>query len=575
MPLFISLGSGGASPFLFNAAWKLGFISGIASFLVVRYWGEILSRATFSVIFSGMISWAMIFATISYFDLPLYAWSTQFIDISLVVIIYHIWPILFILVTARLFRTEARYIRITSGLLILLALGFAGFAFAITSQTGELGNFNAISFLGLSFGIILIITTAGVTSLTAFALRWGTDFQKMLNTLKSREINKSLELFGVLVALLIAASISVPITLFIGLINRETITIESAIIGIIGGIFAGTLPSISLRKANLITNNLGVNALSYVTPIVALIWLFLASRVDVARIDFLLIGAAAIIVANLLINFEAEVRFGFKILIIALWICGVIVYLRPVAGTMLGIENWLWGGTEYFPALALSATVFTLLLSFRIARLVARTTDENTQAFILFQRIDLLASRGVLANDTPQYILKIDVSEQKPEELRHAYSEASKRISDADSNSDNDADRERLNQAQAELNALVHSKQQGIVLGELFALYVFAGITVAVALFSRPDVIGLPAFLIEMFAVLFSTVIIFLISNVHDLQRERISAILKFRKKNGGYGVVFRNAQSRIFEQWLSVIVGLALAATFAGLLWYKWLGAA
>ena len=51
-------------------------------------------------------------------------------------------------------------------------------------------------------------------------------------------------------------------------------------------------------------------------------------------------GTAAIITANLTMNFEAEIRWGFRALVLALIACGAIVYLRDDVFTSLGIEPW-------------------------------------------------------------------------------------------------------------------------------------------------------------------------------------------------------------------------------------------
>ena len=73
--------------------------------------------------------------------------------------------------------------------------------------------------------------------------------------------------------------------------------------------------------------------------------------------------------------------------------------------------------------------------------------------------------------------------------------------------------------------------------------------------------------------MLFSTVIIFLISNVWDLQRDRIARILQRLPGCDEYGVAFRDVQRRGFEQGTSIVVGIAVAAAYFGLFWHKWLG--
>ena len=112
------------------------------------------------------------------------------------------------------------------------------------------------------------------------------------------------------------------------------------VIGIIGGGFVQAFSSIFYRKAALSTDNLGINALGYAIPILSLMWLGLFSHIGVARVDYLVIGAAAIIVSNLLINFEAEIRWGFKALILALLVSGTVVYLNQSQGGNYILQRW-------------------------------------------------------------------------------------------------------------------------------------------------------------------------------------------------------------------------------------------
>ena len=82
------------------------------------------------------------------------------------------------------------------------------------------------------------------------------------------------------------------------------------------------------RKANMADDDISFNALGYAIPILSLLFLFFFERADITRVDYLILGATAIIVANLLIDFEAEVRWSFEALILALGGCGMVVYFR-------------------------------------------------------------------------------------------------------------------------------------------------------------------------------------------------------------------------------------------------------
>ena len=570
-PLFIAYGGGTESPFLFNAGWRLGIVVGCLVYILVNHRYIFLDRKVWKFARKRMVSWAIFWGTISYFDRAFFSWSSQFIDISITLIIYELWPIIMIFLTARLFK-EGRYEKLTPRMLVLLALCFVGFVFLTLSQTFLLDrDANGMSAVTLGIGIALALIAAVMVSLTVYSFRWGVDLAREISSYH-RKPKASLEMFGAVLGVVASSVIAFPVSAFIGLSAGEKLAIDGFFVSIVAGLFAGAMSTIIWRKANLITHNLGINAIAYMTPIISLIGLFMISKVNVPHPDLLVIGVAAIVTANLLINFEAEVGFGFKSLIIALWVCGVIVYLRPIEDTLYFLENWIWTDTSYFETLTLAATIFTLILSFRVARLVSRTTDEENMTFMLFQKLDSLSRRGVLNRRALQYLMEIDVSEQRPKDIKNAYDNIMNYISSGAAEGDaSDGERQHLNEAAAELNSLVHSKKQGLVIGELFALYIFAGISVIISLFSRPDVSGWTAFLTEIFTMLFSSVLIFLLFNVHDLQRARVAAILR-ETETGDYRVVFRDLHNRALEQCLSVIIVLALGIGYGWLLWGKWL---
>lgn len=582
-PLLISLGHGDESPFLFNASLKLGLIIGSLFFLITVHWTLVRSRSILSLLWRRAFSWAILIAIIGNFEFAMFGWSTRFIDISVTTILYEIWPIFMILLLPRLYKEEERYRQITPGIVGLLVLCFMGITFGVFSQTGALGNLGGITLFTLAIGVSLALVSALLGPLPAFGFRWGTAIGRTIAENKSEHSFNmgvgrgltSLELFGAVTAGVIANTVAIPINGVIGFVSGESLSLATLSLGVLAGITANAFAAIAWRWANLSTDRPAINAVSYAIPIFALIWLTLFSEASIARPDYLVIGVAAIIVANLLINFEADIRFGFKALMVALWICGVIVLLRDDFANLIGMERWLWAGnTSYFEALALSATIFILILSFRVARLVNRTTNEENRTFVVFQRLESLVESGLIKPDILPEILTIDESEQSPEALKRSYTEVLRGINEAKADPSISPEHKRLlSDATSDLNALVHSKQQGVVFGEVAALYIFAGITVAITLLSRPNIAGWTGFLVEMFATLFSAVIIFLLFNMRDLQQDRLGKILVRDPAYGGYGVYFPAVRSFAFEQWLSVIVGIALTSAYAWLLWGKWMG--
>lgn len=573
IPLLVALSEGSQSPFLFNAGLTLGVGIGQAVFLWFVFRKVLFSPSVLPMVWRKIFSFSMFLIVVHRFEYGLFALSTRFIDVSVASAIFEIWPVTSLLLMAYLFRNEGRYKEITPGKLMLLGLAFVGFLFVAGSQTGEFLNWIGVGFLETGIGLVLVLLAVAVASFVAFTFRWGEDFRRELpSALVDGENGMMLEISCVILASCIGALISAALNLVVGVGIGESMSANAAVAAVTGGALAYGLANITYRTSIVLTDDLGINAMLYVTPVVALFWLFVFSQVNVARLDFLIIGAAVVIIANLLINFEAEIRFGFKSLVLALWGCGAFVYLRDDVLHYLPFDDWLWPRETYLGALGLSATVFILLLTFRVARLGPRTQSEDNRIFALHRSLEMLARRNLIDGSVSEHIRGID-SARNPEELQTAYAGAKLCFARAAAVDHPLPDRKLLAHAEAQLNMVAHSRQQGIDFGELFSLIIFGGSTIALAMLSRPAVYGWTAFLIDVFSVLFSAVIVFLIINVWDLHRERADLVLANRDNSREYGVIFRDTKSRRFERSVSIVVGLLIILAYAGLLWNKWLG--
>ena len=572
LPLVIAWGGGGKIPFLFNASMNAGIALGCLVFITILYHRLVFNATNLRVIARRAFDVKIALSVAANFNFAFFAWSTRFVDVSVAAILFETWPLFFILLMARLYRGETRYRALDLEMVFLLALGLAGFAFVVVGQAGGLAGIQTGNLSVVVIGVTLAVLGAIATSFTAFGFRWGTDVVHEIPSEARSEIGEhSLEMFGVLVAFLIANTLAAVLNAFAGMSNGEVMDSRTLLIAVVVGGAVNGIANVAWRKANLTTNNPGINALAYATPLFSLVWLFLFTHVKPESPDYLVAGAVGIITVNLLINFEAEIRFGFKALLLALWACGAFVYLRDELLQYLPFGEWIWPGETYFGALGLSATVFTLLRSFRVARLSTQTQDEDNRLYTLFQNVDLLARRNVIDEAAREHVLAIDYA-VTPESLQKAYLETKDCLDRAEAANPDASDQAQLAEAETQLNVIAHSRQQGIEFGELFALIIFGGITVFIGLASRPGVTGWIGFLVEMLVVLFSAVIIFLIVNVWDLHRDRAGEILEKREDYNGYGVVFRDAVNRRFEQTTSVVIGLLVTLAYAGLLWQKWL---
>lgn len=511
------------------------------------------------------------------FEYALFSWSSNFIDVSISAVLLELWPLFFVALLDRLLQEGGRYRKNLRSALSLGALALAGLVFVVISQTGgfNLGN---TSLSSLTAGASLALLAAAGGACIAFTFRWGQDLADQLPANAAGNGHSlPLSLLAVAVVSLVGGSLSAGIGFSLG--ERVESDLPAYLgYGLLGGVFIHAFANWLIRKANLITTNLGVNVMAYLTPVFALVWLAIFSEIAVASVPYLIIGTAAIVSANLLINFEAERLRGFKALVISLWGCGTLVYLRDKA-------SWGWTAQAdgYFDILFLSATVFALILSFRTVRLASRTQEEDNRAFRLFRELEELARRGVIRRwgDAAAFEHILTIDQKQGRELERAYTTARRALNDALPQT-NGPEREKLLTLSTELDRLAHSRQQGINFGEICALFIFAGLVVGAALLSRPAAVsGVTGFLVEMFAMLFPAVIIFLAVNMLDLQRDRVSRILQKTPEYGGYGVTFQDTVSqaervehtsrRTVEQWISIGVGGALIVAYAGLFLHKW----
>ena len=501
IPLLIANGGGEQNPFLFAASLKMGVLFGLSVFLVAAFRDVLFNRAVIAIVVQRLLTWSMLFMLVNQFEYALFALAIRFVDVSVAAILFETWPIAVILLTASLFRRESRYSKIRREMLLLLVMGFVGFWFVAASQSGSFGALGDARFLTTLVGIGLVVLAAFAASVAAYGSGGSGPEEALPESLVERHGVDFTDVCCVLIANAIAHFAGSALAGLVGFASGESLDTRILFYAVIAGGIAHTLATITWRSANLMTTNLGINALSYATPIFTLVWLFLFAEVDIARTDYLIVGATAIITANLLINFEAEVRFGFKAMILALWVCGAFVYLRDDFLIYLPFETWLWPRETYLGALGLSATIFTLLLTFRVARLAPRTQDEDNRIFALHRSLELLAQRNLIAPEASRHIRGID-SARTPEELQSAYTQVKLCFAEATEADLHASDHRLLADAEAQLNMMVHSRQQGLEFGELFSLIIFGGATVLLSLISRPEVEGWTAFLLEVFSTL-------------------------------------------------------------------------
>ncbi len=576
IPLAVMLSGSSETPFLFGAGWRGGIAIAYTAFLAARFRGLFFNLAVWKLVGRRLFSLDILLVMFAYFDVVLFAMSIRHLDVAVATMMMELSPILYILVLWFSHRDPTgnqSVARIRPATVFFMLIGLTGITFVILSQEGSKGFLTGSASSLLYVGLLLACASAFITTLNGFSLKWGSALTTSLSEHPGASAGysrESINLFSATMGGLIAATAVIPIQLSTGLSLGETMSPNVFLLIMVGAAFSHPIAGVAWRKALLTTHDLSINAIDHIRPILSLLWLLPFSFV-VVQGDYLIIGTAALITANLLIGFEAEIRWGFKSLILALWGCGTFVYFRDDIYAFLGMGDSEWVVGAYFTWVALSATIFTLLLAFRVASLVSRTNSEEAHAFSVFRKLDRLAQEGVIDTNVREYAARVDAP-QNQTDLKEAYTELRGYIAQA--RPKNWEARQMLSEAESQLDTLVRSKQLGVILGELFALVIFAGMTLIVALLLRPDEnLAYARFFVDIFAMLISAVVIFLTVNVWDLYHERAVRQVRERAEYGDYVVRFPDTERRMADLWLSVVVGIAMLATYSGLLAHKWLG--
>ena len=312
------------SPFLFNAAWRLGLVLGLS---VVIAW----RRAVFStpgvrgVVLRRLRSPAIVAAVVSNFDYALFVLSTMVIDISVATVIFETWPMWMILTLAWIYRKEERYRRNVVLTVLMVGLCLVGLCLVTISQSEDALGFVTGQAPGrLLLGSALALAGALAGSLAAHSFRWGTELAgelaAILRSHGSPLSYRSLDLFCLVLAYAVSSSVSVLASLIIGTVGLGPVNPGAVVLSVVGGLAAYAPATVAWRMGNLRSGNLGVNAMVYGTPVLSLGWFYLLSRgwmsspvrldvFNIASVEYLLVGVAVIVVANLVVNLEAEVRW--------------------------------------------------------------------------------------------------------------------------------------------------------------------------------------------------------------------------------------------------------------------------
>ena len=198
---------------------------------------------------------------------PLLSISTRYIDIIPVAIIYGMSPLFFVLISSLLFRQEKRFEQLTIWVFILFILGLIGFGFVTVGQLEDFSFSFEVNGTVLKGGFLALGAAVLTAMSVSFGIRHGT-----MACQKIKEMGEDIEeIYCIMIARIVQCSVSGIVVLIITFSLREQFTMRILWAGLIIGFLIVPLGGTAFRQANLLTNNLGVNALRYTTPLFSML----------------------------------------------------------------------------------------------------------------------------------------------------------------------------------------------------------------------------------------------------------------------------------------------------------------
>ena len=311
--LFVELTLGDNHPFLYNAAVWLGLSLGLGGVLLFFYRPIMADAAVRKVLYGrvagrkigGVRRWdlvgMLVLMVVGRLAFAFFGWATQYVETATVSIMHYMWPVIFVLGLSRWDRSRRRqYRKVTALSWVGLIMAFAGMAAVVI---GTLGLGGVEGGLGRVWGMVMAIMSAVLMACTiAFGYPLGAALaSEITGKIGNRFDRHRLEFSCLLFVYCVSAMAAVAPNVLIGLGAGGRITLDS-----LGGAVAVGLSfvpgAVLSRKAVLITPDLAITALVYVSPVLGLVWLGLFTEITVARLDLLVLGAVVVAAANMMLN---------------------------------------------------------------------------------------------------------------------------------------------------------------------------------------------------------------------------------------------------------------------------------
>lgn len=274
--------------------------------------------------------------TVSKLDYAFFALAVGQMNATAATILYELWPIALVVILAKYMTSpnESASRTIDGRAKALMFAAFAGVAVVVFSQNAE--GWDGLLSFGLLLGVLFGVISAVLAAISpAAGLQLGDLAQYRYGTFRAAEEIKAgsrpalaaipnqddrserQQVWFMSLGLAIASLLALPLNLLLAG-AYEIITEGERSSGVqwmlptalLGMVCLG-IGALALCHANLSSHDLGVNAMFFATPVLAVVWLVLAG-VELRNPILLTVGALVVFGANALIGADTQKRLSIK-----------------------------------------------------------------------------------------------------------------------------------------------------------------------------------------------------------------------------------------------------------------------
>ncbi len=358
VPLVLTYGEG-HNPFLFAAGMRFGLAPVPGLVLLLCLGRRFLLPGMWRFLWCRLWSWPALFVLISYVDVALLGWSFDHAAPAVGAALYETWPIFLILIVA--WGTGGRFRHGGWSLAVLLLVALVG-VFLVVGSQGDGGSGGAGAGGNVGWGLLLAVLAALLTGVTGFSWVWAHHAERAWlagpggtapgngNSGRGSVAVVAVDngaghsmawgafflLFLLLVVDFAAAVLNLILGLTLEVLGLSWFTSESVsrgfplslwLMALVGGAASYGLGSICWRYASMLTANVGIHAVSYLTPVAALFFLWVMGRSGPVEATVLLAGVSVLLTANVMLTLQGGVFRRWPLTALSLLGGGVVTLL--------------------------------------------------------------------------------------------------------------------------------------------------------------------------------------------------------------------------------------------------------